>query len=198
MARTSPGASPATVISHTGATVAWRRRRACRAESARRERRGQHQRRDQRDRVRDGEQDAPRHRHHQSLARPPDPRTGRHRPARPSRRSWPSRAGIVVVVRRPATSASIRRPACPATPASLSPGNAPSAITVGALMTSDTVGAQRRPARALQLARARRWYDGAAKPDIVAPGHAPGLGSPALNSTLYSRTTRRSASTTPI
>ncbi len=51
-----------------------------------------------------------------------------------------------------------------------SPGNAPSAITVGAARTFDTTS------RADDLvadysSRGPTWYDGDAKPDVVAPGH---------------------------
>ena len=51
-----------------------------------------------------------------------------------------------------------------------SPGNAPSAITVGAAKTFDTT------TRADDLvadysSRGPTWYDGFAKPDVVAPGH---------------------------
>ncbi len=52
-----------------------------------------------------------------------------------------------------------------------SPGNAPSAITVGALDTKGT----RTPfddSVAPYSSRGPTWYDGQAKPDVVAPGHA--------------------------
>ncbi len=52
-----------------------------------------------------------------------------------------------------------------------SPGNAPSAITVGAV---DTKGTSQRldDAVAAYSSRGPTWYDGYAKPDVVAPGHA--------------------------
>jgi serine protease AprX len=52
-----------------------------------------------------------------------------------------------------------------------SPGNAPSAITVGALKTQNTV--TRSDDRVADYSsRGPTWYDGFAKPDLVAPGHA--------------------------
>src|SRR6185369_1806893 len=50
------------------------------------------------------------------------------------------------------------------------PGNAPSAITVGATNTLNTAG--RNDDRvAPYSSRGPSWYDGFAKPDVVAPGH---------------------------
>src|SRR6185436_17935235 len=51
-----------------------------------------------------------------------------------------------------------------------SPGNAPSALTVGALKTLDT---ERRSDDLVAdySSRGPTWYDGFAKPDVVAPGH---------------------------
>ena len=61
-----------------------------------------------------------------------------------------------------------------------SPGNTPDALTVGAVMTQDTE--TRTDDRvAPYSSRGPTWYDGFAKPDVVAPGHkltsdaAPGL-----------------------
>jgi len=51
-----------------------------------------------------------------------------------------------------------------------SPGNAPSAITVGAVMTKDTT-TRADDEVAPYSSRGPSWYDGFAKPDIVAPGH---------------------------
>ena len=64
-----------------------------------------------------------------------------------------------------------------------SPGNAPSAITVGAVDTRGT--ASRLDDRvASYSSRGPTWYDAAAKPDVVAPGHR--LVAPAaLRSSLY-------------
>ena len=65
----------------------------------------------------------------------------------------------------------------------LSPGNAPSAITVGSAKTFETnVRGDDRVAN--YSSRGPTWYDGMAKPDLVAPGH--GLVAPAAtSSTLY-------------
>lgn len=52
-----------------------------------------------------------------------------------------------------------------------SPGNAPSAITVGALRTNDTIGRGDDSVPAFS-SRGPTWFDGAIKPDIVAPGVA--------------------------
>jgi len=51
-----------------------------------------------------------------------------------------------------------------------SPGNARSAITVGAAMTNDTV-TRWDDAVAPYSSRGPSWFDGFAKPDVVAPGH---------------------------
>ena len=50
-----------------------------------------------------------------------------------------------------------------------SPGNAPSALTVGAFTTADTV-ARGDDRAAAYSSRGPTWYDGFAKPDLVAPG----------------------------
>lgn len=51
-----------------------------------------------------------------------------------------------------------------------SPGNAPSAITVGAANTNDTV-LRSDDLVTSYSSRGPSWYDGIAKPDVVAPGH---------------------------
>ena len=51
-----------------------------------------------------------------------------------------------------------------------SPGNAPSAITVGALRGADTVSRGDDDV-APYSSRGPTWYDGFAKPDLLAPGH---------------------------
>jgi len=64
-----------------------------------------------------------------------------------------------------------------------SPGNAQSAITVGAAMTQDTV-TRADDGVAPYSSRGPTWYQGLAKPDLVAPGHR--LASDAaIGSTLY-------------
>src|SRR5262249_35158082 len=50
----------------------------------------------------------------------------------------------------------------------MSPGNAPSAITVGAAVTKDTVSREDDRVAAFS-SRGPSWYDGLAKPDVVAP-----------------------------
>jgi serine protease AprX len=51
-----------------------------------------------------------------------------------------------------------------------SPGNAPSAITVGALNTQHTL-TRTDDVVTHYSSRGPTWYDGLAKPDLVAPGH---------------------------
>lgn len=51
-----------------------------------------------------------------------------------------------------------------------SPGNAPSAITVGAIDTKQTL-TRTDDEVTLYSSRGPTWYDGVAKPDLVAPGH---------------------------
>jgi serine protease AprX len=63
-----------------------------------------------------------------------------------------------------------------------SPGNAPSAITVGAAVTNNTV--TRSDDRLASFSsRGPSWYDGVAKPDVLAPGHAL-ISNDAIGSTL--------------
>ncbi len=64
-----------------------------------------------------------------------------------------------------------------------SPGNAPSAITAGAMKTQDTT-TRTDDLVADYSSRGPTWYDGYAKPDVVAPGHRL-VGPAATNQTLY-------------
>jgi serine protease AprX len=63
-----------------------------------------------------------------------------------------------------------------------SPGNAPSAITVGAAVTNNTV--TRSDDRLAGFSsRGPSWFDGVAKPDVLAPGHGM-VSNDAIGSTL--------------
>jgi serine protease AprX len=64
-----------------------------------------------------------------------------------------------------------------------SPGNAPSAITVGAVDTRNTITRADDQVPAFS-SRGPTWYDGFAKPDLVAPGRRV-VSFMAKNSTLY-------------
>jgi serine protease AprX len=92
-----------------------------------------------------------------------------------------TRAGLIVVAaagnigRNPSTG-------LPGYAGITSPGNAPDAITVGASRTFDTA-ARSDDRVAIYSSRGPTWYDGFAKPDIVAPGQALVSDAPA-NSTL--------------
>ena len=67
-----------------------------------------------------------------------------------------------------------------------SPGNAPSAITVGAVKTQDTV--TRSDDRVADYSsRGPTWYDGFAKLDLVAPGHALVSKAADENSTIFEK-----------
>ncbi len=73
-----------------------------------------------------------------------------------------------------------------------SPGNAPSAITVGAANTRSTVN--RTDDRVSSFSsRGPSWYDGIAKPDVVAPGD--GMISNLADGSTLGRPTRRSSCT---
>ena len=65
----------------------------------------------------------------------------------------------------------------------LSPGNAPSAITVGSVKTLET-NTRADDRVAAYSSRGPTWYDGRAKPDLVAPGHGL-VAAAAKSSTLY-------------
>ena len=71
-----------------------------------------------------------------------------------------------------------------------SPGNAPSAITVGAVKTLDTTS-RTDDLVADYSSRGPTWYDGFAKPDVVAPGHRL-LSAAAASQTLYQTNSRHS------
>ena len=79
------------------------------------------------------------------------------------------RAGIVVVAA--AGNYGVNPPSgLPGYAGLASPGNAPSAITVGASVTGTTV--ERTDDRVATFSsRGPTWFDGYAKPDVVAPGH---------------------------
>jgi serine protease AprX len=64
-----------------------------------------------------------------------------------------------------------------------SPGNAPSAITVGSVKTVET-NTRTDDRVAAYSSRGPTWYDGIAKPDLVAPGHGL-VAAAAKSSTLY-------------
>jgi serine protease AprX len=93
-----------------------------------------------------------------------------------------ARAGIIVVAAGGNYGVSPQTGA-PGYAGILSPGNAPSAITVGSVRTFET-DARSDDRVAEYSSRGPTWYDGAAKPDLVAPGH--GLVSVAARSSaLY-------------
>lgn len=93
-----------------------------------------------------------------------------------------SRAGIVVVAAAGNYGIS-RDTGLPGYGGITSPGNAPSAITVGAVDSRDT--ANRQDDRlAPYSSRGPSWYDGLAKPDILAPGHHM-VSDAAAGSTLF-------------
>jgi serine protease AprX len=95
-----------------------------------------------------------------------------------------SRKGIVVVVAagnwgwNPSTG-------LPAYAGITSPGNAPSALTVGALDTKQTMTRTDDQVSGYS-SRGPTWYDGFAKPDVVAPGHDL-ISVAAIGSSLYTR-----------
>ena len=79
------------------------------------------------------------------------------------------RAGIVVVTAAGNYGANLST-GLPGYAGLASPGNAPSAITVGASVTGTTV--ERGDDRVATFSsRGPTWFDGYAKPDVVAPGH---------------------------
>jgi serine protease AprX len=91
-------------------------------------------------------------------------------------------AGIVVVVSAGNVGRSLEN-GIPGYAGILSPANAPSAITVGALDTMNTARFEDDFVAAYS-SRGPTWYDGHAKPDVVAPGHNL-VSDAAVDSTLY-------------
>ena len=144
------------------------RREAAVAERARQEGRRQDQRRHRGGRLRGGKPRQVQHPRHQPLARPSDLRIGAHRPAGAGGRSGGSRRHRRGASPR-ATTGRTRRPARSATPASRrratprrrSP-SAPRATPARVERGDDRV--------ASFSSRGPSWFDGYAKPDVVAPG----------------------------
>ena len=140
-----------------------------------------HQRRHQRDRVRDGIQSFAGHRHHQSVARSSHLRTGSDRPLGPCGRSGRSRGDRGR--RRRGQLRNQRGTGLPGYAGVTSPANAASAIAVGALKTFGTT--ERTDDRiATYSSRGPTWYDARVKVDLAAPGDKL-IATAAKNSTLY-------------
>jgi serine protease AprX len=93
-----------------------------------------------------------------------------------------ARAGIVVVVAAGNVGLSTTT-GLPGYGGILSPANAPSAITVGALDTRNTT-TRSDDVVAPYSSRGPTWYDGQAKPDLVAPGQTL-ISDAAIGSTLF-------------
>src|SRR6185503_16472683 len=94
------------------------------------------------------------------------------------------RAGITVVVAAGNVGRNIYTGA-PGYAGILSPGNAPSAITVGAVDTSNTT-TRLDDSVTSYSSGGPTWYDGLAKPDLVAPGHGL-VAAAATGSLLYTQ-----------
>jgi serine protease AprX len=92
------------------------------------------------------------------------------------------RAGIVVVVSSGNAGVSLVT-GLPGYAGILSPGNAPSAITVGSVKSFET-NTRIDDRVAPYSSRGPTWYDGRAKPDVVAPGHGL-VAAAAKSSSLY-------------
>ena len=141
-----------------------------RTQGAQRARAGIHERRDLGDRVRDREQGRARHRRHQPLARPPDPRVAGHRSARAGGRTrGRSRNRGRGIGRQPRVST--RSPDRSATRASRRRAMRRRPLPSARFARKGTADRSDDEV-SIFSSRGPTWYDGQIKPDIVAPGQA--------------------------